>query len=81
MSPGELAKFDQMLEHAIETSLRMAAQYDEASVGDAMLGVFTGLMQAAERAPELIVESLAMNVAGLAIRMRRMQLEQKRVDG
>ena len=65
---------DQLIETGISTSLRMAAEHDELSVEDAMLACYEGLM--ANRrivGDEFLLHSLAMNVAGLAVRMRRSQ--------
>lgn len=72
MTPAERAKFDQTLEAAIATSMRMAAEQDHLSVEDAMVEIFDGYMALVERMPiDVLLVSLAMNVAGLSVRMHR----------
>jgi hypothetical protein len=76
MTPGELAAFDQLLELAMTTTLAHVAAYDDLDVPVAMLAFFRDLEALGNS--EFVVKSLAMNLAGVAIRLRRLLLEQER---
>lgn len=76
MTPGELAAFDQLLELAMETTLAHVAAYDDLDVPDAMWAFFRDLEALGNS--EFVIQSLAMNLAGVAIRLRRLLLEQER---